>query len=242
MNEKEFNPVISYLNYKDILIILGLWYFMAAFNILAKEIKFDYTLLTNIFHFLFILTGRFIYLALVIFYLTSLYPISFKDLGINFSNFKRQILLSFSLVFCLLISVILLINIPLSFIDKTGFTPLYRINNPEVFINSLIPLALLFLANLLTGFSELFLLTNFVLELFNYTIFNRLISVLLASLFYSVILLHFSPSRILVNFIIALISLFLYLKTDSLIISSFFMAGYYSIYIFYIYGWGFIRF
>jgi len=62
MKKNENNKLISYLNYKDFLIIFGLWYFMAG-------ISFNNTRLTEIFHFLFILTGRFIYLALIIFYL-----------------------------------------------------------------------------------------------------------------------------------------------------------------------------
>jgi hypothetical protein len=242
MKKNKKNKLISYLNYKDFLIIFGLWYFMAGFNTMTTEISFNNTRLTEIFHFLFILTGRFIYLALIIFYLISLYPVSFKEIGFNLRNMKDQFLKVISPLICLLLFVIILINIPLSFSKHPGFVPLYYIDNPQVFINSLLPFSLFFIANLFIALSELFLLTNFVFNLFKYIISNQTLSLLMSSLIYSVILLHFTPGRILINLLIALITLYLYLKTDSLFISSLFLAGYYSIYIVYIYGWSYIRF
>lgn len=237
------DPVIKHLNYKDILIIIGFWYFLAAFGFLVEELTFMQALFfTDFFHYLFVLAARFIYFALILLYLTSLYPISFSDLKIRFSNLKKQLSFTFILVFTLLITVLILINIPLSFKNLQGvFRPLYQTTNPELFINSLLPFFLLFLANMVLALSEQLILANIVCKLFS-LYFNKFLTLILSSFFYSILLLHFDPLHILINFIIAFIALFLFLKLDSLISSSLFVAAYYSIYITYIYGWSYIRF
>lgn len=242
MSKQEFKTIIKHLNYKDLLIILGLWYLMAVVAFLTGELSLKFNVLTDFLHYLFILSGRFIFLALILFYLTSLYQVSFRDIGFIFKNFIKQVFIIFSLLSILLLSVLFFINIPLSYKTLSkSFLPLYMINKPEDFINSLFPFVLLFISNIIFGITEILLLAKILLELFN-TAFNKYIATIFTGLFYSILLLQFKPSQILINFIIAFISLYIYLKNRSLISSSLLIAGYYTIYILYIYGWNFIRF
>lgn len=242
MEQEKSSGFIKYLNYKDILIILGLWLLTVIFGLFTRQFDFKSIFVSNFMHYMFIISGRFIFLALLIFYLTSFYPINFREIGFNNNKIPAQLLLGLSLVFALFIIILLIINIPLSYVPNINFTPVYKIKNPEQLVNSLLPLIFLFIANLVLGFSEQLLLDKIVFELFNFIICNKFISFLLTGLFYSILLFTFTPSRILLNFLIATICLILYFKTDSILSSSIFMAGYYSIYIFYIFGWEFIKF
>ncbi len=243
MKKKEqTEKLIKYLNYKDILIILGTWYFTALIILIARQLTLEHLILTNIFHFLFIVSGRFIYFSLIIFYLNSLYPIEFKDLGLKLSNLKRQFKTSFPKIVLLFIMSLLLINIPLSYAPDINFSALFKITGPDTLLYSLIPYTLLLISCLFISLSEQFILNVVIFELFNYTLFNYFFSLILSALFYSIIISSLTPSRILVNFIAAIISILLYSREDSIIPSSLFMAAYYSIYITYIYGWEFIKF
>ncbi len=243
MKENEYTEkLIKYLNYKDILIILGTWYLTAIIILITRELTLEHIILTNIFHFLFVISGRFIYFSLIIFYLNSLYPVEFKDLGLKLSNIKNQLKFSLPKIILLFIMALLLINIPLSYASDINFSPLFKITGPESLIYSLIPYALLLVSCLFISLSEQFILNVVIFELFRNTLFNYFISLVLSALFYSIIITSLTPSRILVNFIAATISILLYSREDSIIPSSLFMAAYYSTYIAYIYGWSFIKF
>ncbi|QTL99253.1 hypothetical protein GM661_15465 [Iocasia frigidifontis] len=240
MNDKK--GLISYISYKDVLIILGIWYLMLSLNMISKGVNLDYTVLNNFFHFLFIISGRFLSFSFIVFYITSLYPISFADLGIHLKNPLRQLRISSSTSIALIILVIIFINIPLTLTMEKAFSPLIKVNSPEVFVTSILPLLLLIIANLVIALSEQLILVNIFYKLFSKTLFNKFISIIMSSLLYSFLLLNFDPGRILINFLAAAISLFIYSKTESILTSSFFIASYYSIYIIYIFGWNYIGF
>ena len=234
--------LIYYLNYKDILIILGSWYLMGAVLLITRELTLNHILLTDIFHFLFVVSGRFIYFSLVIFYLTSFYSVEFNHLGLKLYNLKEQLTIGLSKTIVLFILVLTLINIPLSYAEDFNLTALFMVIGPDSFISSLLPFTLLFFCCIFISLSEQFILNVVIFELFKSTLFNSFISLILSALLYSLILTNFTPSRILINFIAALISILLYSRRKSIITSSLFMASYYSIYIAYIYGWNFIKF
>lgn len=234
--------LIEYLNYKDILIILGTWYLTAIIILILKEIQFQYALITDIFHFLFIISGRFIYLALISLYLSSLYPLDYEVLGLNFKQFKNQFKDSMSKIILLFLLVIVFINIPASFLTEFEFSPLFKITGPESLVSSLFPFLLIFSACLFISLSEQFILNIVLFELLKFTHLNNFFSLLLSSLLYSIILIELQPGRILLNTLTALISILLYKKRNSIIPASLFTAAYYSLYIVYIYGFDFIRF
>lgn len=239
---KERRKLIEYLNYKDILIILFSWYLMIISILITKELDLNHEFLTDLFHFLFVICGRFILFSLLIFYLTSLYPVEFKDLGLKFREFKKGILPGLSGVILLFILVITFINIPLND-DFTGdFSPLIRINEIDSFVTSLLPFILLFMASIFISLSEQFILNVIIFELFSYTLFPKFFSFILTSLLYSVILIELRPERILMNTLVAMICLLLYWRRESIIPPTIFMASYYALYITYIYGLDFIRF
>ena len=244
MSEQSTNTFIQKLNYKDILIIFGIWYFIATFNFLMGKIVFKYTpQLTGLIHFSFVFCGRFLYLALILFYLISFHSVSFTELGLSFSNIKQQLFPGFYLITFFGAVALILINLPLSFQTLSSkFDPLYQITNPGHFINSLLPLILIFIPSLIIALSEQLILDNIIYEMFNLKI-NSTIAAILASLFYSFFLLTFDPGQILINCFIAAISIYLYIRVNgSLYLPTFFMASYYTIYICYIYGWDFIKF
>ncbi len=238
------NQLLSKINYKDLLIILGIWYFIAAINFLLGEFNFNHTpALTGLFHYLFIVAGRFIYLALIIFYFISLYSISFSDLGLTLKNLKSGLLSAIFLISALFLTILVFINVPLSYnLITSKFNPLYQVKTPDMFVDSLLPLIFIFIPNIIIALSEQVILNNIIFELFNLKL-NTLLAIILSSLFYPVLFLNFNASHILINFIVALISIYLYLKAEgSIIISSLFISGFYSFYIFYIYGWNFLAF
>ena len=244
MFSKNSKNLIKKINYKDIIIVFGTWYFIAIFNFLIGEVNIKYTPnLSGFLHFSFIFTGRFLFLGLIIFYFISIHSVTFSELGLSFFKLKKQIHLTIYFLSFFLIIILLFINIPLSFNSLSDkFHPLFKINSPGNFVKSIIPLLLLFIPNMVIALSEQFILNNIVFELFNLKI-NTIISVILSSLFYSIIVFTFSPSQILINCIIALISIYLYLKANrSLYLPTFIMSIYYSLYIGYIYGWGYLKF
>lgn len=244
MPDKKNNAkFINRLNYKDILIIFGGWYLILALNYLSSQYIINTTpLLGNFLHFLFISAGRFIYLALFIFYHISLYSISFQELGFQFIKIK-QLTFIILLIVLLLLPVLIFINIPLSFnYQGNYFNPVYKVTGPEALIQSLIPFIVLYSFNFIIACSELLILTKIVFSLFSLQIKTN-IALILSSLFYSFLLLQFTPGRILINLLIALIVLYLYQhQRKGIITPALLLAGYYTIYILYIYGWSYIRF
>lgn len=240
--KEERKRLIEYLNYKDILIILFSWYLMIIGILITKELDLKHEFLTELFHFLFVISGRFILFSLLIFYLTSLYPVEFKDLGLDFGDFRKGILPAVSGAIILFILVIVFINIPLTYYFTENFSPLLKINELDNIVTSLLPFSLIFIASIFISLSEQFILNVVIFELFNYTLFNRIVSFILSALLYSVLLVELRPERILLNTLAAMICLLLYWRKESIIPSTLFMAAYYSIYITYIYGFSFIRF
>ncbi|MFW6306309.1 MAG: hypothetical protein ACOC1N_02875 [Bacillota bacterium] len=242
LNNENNHNLISYVNYKDILIVLAAWYIMALIILITRELNLKHNILTGIFHFLFIVSGRFIFLAAVLFYFNSLYSISFHELGFKFKSFFSNISKTSSLFFLLFALTILLINTPLSFMENSNFSPLFKIVGPNSFVTSLFPFLLLYIGCYVVGLAEQFLLNIVIFELFNNTIFNFVISLILAGLFYSIIIMNLDPAKILINFIAAIISIIIYNRNKSIIYSTIFTAGYYACFISYIYGWEFLRF
>ncbi|HHU92646.1 MAG TPA: hypothetical protein GXZ20_05865 [Halanaerobiaceae bacterium] len=241
-DKEERKKLIQYLNYKDILIILGSWYLMALGILISKELDLKHELLTALFHYLFTISGRFILFSLLVFYLTSLYPVEFKDLGLDFREFKKGIFPALSGGILLFILVIVFINMPLSLHPAGKFAGLLKINDLDSFLTSLLPFSLFLLASIFISLSEQFILNVILFDLFNYTLFNKFFSLLLAALLYSVLLLEFRPERILMNTLVALICILLYWRRESIIPPVIFMATYYALYISYVYGLDFIRF
>ncbi|MFW6381466.1 MAG: hypothetical protein ACOCZ3_02875 [Bacillota bacterium] len=235
---------INKLNYKDIIIILGLWYIMALINVLTGSFSLNYTpVLTGFFHHLFIFAGRFLFLGLVIFYLISLYPVTFPELGLKVKYITSQIMTGIILGLGLLLAVLLFINIPLSFNPLTEkFQPLYQLTGPDNFINSMLPFIILFTLNLVLSLSEQLLLNNILFNGLQCKLPN-LMAGLLAALAYSGLLCTFTTQRVIINFIIAIISIYLYTRAGySLILPSIFMSFYYTTYILYVYGWNYLKF
>src|SRR5690554_2779341 len=123
LKEKKGN-LISYINYKDIIIVFSFWYLILFLTAMTKNISFSVPILTNIFHFLFFISGRFIFIGITIFYLSSLYPVSFSKLGLVPLNKKKSFFNGLSTGLVLMLMVLFLINIPLSFSPKGFFSPL----------------------------------------------------------------------------------------------------------------------
>ena len=235
---------IEKLNYKDILIVFFLWYFMASVIMMAKDFIFiNSPILSDLFHYFFVLAGRFIFIAIITFYFISLYSYNFKELGLSFKLSFNEFMKIITLISVLFFLLLFLVNIPLSYNSiSENFRPLYKIYKVEDLIKSLIPLLILIGSALIIAIAEQFLLNCITFELFSYK-FNNYIALILASLFYSIILLDFKPGAILMNFLLGIISIFLYIKSDkNIYIPSLFLASYYAIYIFYVYGFSYIRF
>jgi len=241
IKEKKF---IKKFNYKDILIIFFSWFIIVSLIYIIKDQPLEHApFFSGLINYLFVFSGRFLYLALIILYLISLYTISFTELGLKPNNFKKELYTGIYLSLFLLLFILIFINLPLSFQNiNSSFNPLFEITNVQRLILSLLFLLLLLIPNTIIALSEQFILNNIVFELFNFKL-NTISAVILSCFFYSFFMLTFTPQKILINFIIALISIYLYLKTEgSLYLPTFFLAFNYSINICFIYGWDYLQF
>jgi len=234
---------INKMNYKDIIIIFSIWYFIITINSLLCKSTFNNTpMLRGLFHILFITAGKFLFLSLFIFYFVSLYSLSFPQIGFKFKVNKKQVISTIILIIFFLFLLLLFINISLSYKSMVSkFNPLIKIKSPSALVKSFFSLGFIFLITFIIAVAEMLILNKIVFELFNHFL-NIYLAVILSSLFYSILLVEFNPSRILINFIIGLIVLFLYIKSEkSVLASSLFLAASYTLLITYIYGWNYIK-
>ena len=240
--EQTNKSYITQFNAKDLIIILAFWYISSALNGAAGEITFQYApWLTGYFRLLFISAGRFLFIALSIYYLITLYQQSFTQLGINIKSLWLHLKTAVVLIFILFLFILVFINLPLSYHDLSDvFNPLYEINDFQLLISSFGTLAFLIVPAFIISFSEQFMLNNIIYKLFRLKL-PHLLSLFLSSLFYSVLMLEFQPQHILINLILAIISIYLFIKSsESLLLPVLFATAFYSFYICYIFGWEFI--
>ena len=245
MNKNNFaDEITDYINYKDIIILTGLWFLIISITSVLHQKEFIYhtPLLKGVFNFLFTLASRFIFLALAIFYLISLYEFSLKSLHINFNRFKSQIQQGFIICLFFFIFVLLFINIPLSYnLNSTVFKPLYLITSPLILARSLFSLSLIFISSIIIALSEQLFICR-ILYTYLTDRLNNLFGIIISSLSYSLILADLTLLHVLIHSLVGFISIFLYKKSKSLIFSSIFGGFYYALYIAYIYGWKFPNF
>ncbi|MFW5984920.1 MAG: type II CAAX prenyl endopeptidase Rce1 family protein [Halanaerobiaceae bacterium] len=241
---KKTKKYIHNFNYKDIIIIFAGWYISNLLLSITRTINFPYTpFLNGYFHLLFLSGERFIFLALIIFYLISFYETGFKLLGLQISRIRQELKPALLLIIIFLVLLLVFVNIPLSYQQNVdNFTPLYEANKLENFRTSLGGLLIIFFPTLLISFSEQFMLNNIIFELFNYRL-PSILALLFSSLFFSLLFLNLQPARILLNFLLGVTSIYLYIKAEgSLILPTLFATAFYSFYVCYVFGWPFLQF
>ncbi len=244
MDDNSNSNIIDKINYKDIIIIFSIWYFFLGIIFsLYKALFQDTPYIAGFLHVLFITGGRFMGLAIFIYYFISIYSLSFRELGFKFKNLKKQLFPTIMLIIIFFFLIIIFINFPLSYKYVSGkFNPLIAVKNPADLVSSLFPLFFISLCTLIISFAEIFILSKIVFELFNY-ILNKYLALVLAGLFYSLLLLDLTPEKIMINFILGIILIFLYLKYEkSLLSPALFLSAFYSFSIVYIYGWDCLSF
>jgi len=230
----------NFINYKDIFIVLSLWYLIyyvtkiiINFQITKYSPNFeaiiDYSLFTS---------GRFIFIALTIFYFVSIYNLNIKDFKLNFDfNLKFSIQVFFIIVFLTTI-VIVLINMPLSLNDFSSkdYNPLYKIESPAVFINSLFPYLLFFSANIIIVLAEIFVLEN-ILKNYLSKFLGEKIAIFLSAICYP-LLINISSLLLIIQYILLAFIYFILIKKNKNIFYAVFIgASFYTLMILYIYGW-----
>lgn len=230
---------IHAINYKDILILIGLWYFIYLADLLLQQFAFSHSpFLTDLFRYLFLVAGRFLYATLFIFYFISFYSLTYGELGFKFSPFRNKLKTAFFALLPLAAGTIFAINIPLSFNDLSSrFQPLYQLETPQTFVISLFPLLLLSFSNLIVAGSEQLILNSLLFSTLKTRIPN-ILAAATASIVFSFLSPVCNPTTLYIRFLIAVISIYFYQKTASSIITpTIFQAGFYSLYTVYIYGW-----
>lgn len=237
---KSKSKLQNLINYKDIFIVLSLWYLIyyltkiiISFQITKYSPNFegilDYSLFTS---------GRFIFIALTLFYFISLYNLNIKDFKLSFNfNLKFSLQIFFIIIFLTAI-IILLINMPLSLnnFSSKEYNPLYNINNPSVFINSLFPYLLFFAANIIIVLAEIFILEN-ILKNYLSKFLGERIAIFLSAIFYPLLININSLLLMIQYFILAFIYFILIRKNKNIIYAAFLGASFYSLIVIYIYGW-----
>lgn len=230
----------NFINYKDIFIVLSLWYLIyylskiiISFQITKYSPNFeaiiDYSLFTS---------GRFIFIALTLFYFVSIYNLNIKDFKLNF-NFNLKFLLQvFFIIVFLTTIVVLFINMPLSLnnFSSEEYNPLYKIQNPAIFINSLFPYLLFFSANIIIVLAEIFILEN-ILKIYLAKFLGEKIAIFLSAIFYPLLINITSLLLIIQYILLAFIYFILIKKNKNIIYAVFIGAAFYTLMIIYIYGW-----
>lgn len=234
------SKIQNFINYKDVFIILSLWYLIyyltkiiINFQITKHSPNFegilDYALFTS---------GRFIFLALTLFYFISIYNLKIKDFKLNLKlNLKFTLQIFFIIIF-LTIIIIFLINMPLSLnnFPSQNFDPLYNIQSPANFINSLIPYLLFFISNVIVVLGEIFILEN-IFKIYLANFLGEKIAILFSAVFYPFLLNITSILLIIQYILLAFIYFILIKKNKNIIYAAFLGSSFYTLIIIYIYGW-----
>lgn len=234
------SKIQNFINYKDIFIVLSLWYLIyyltkiiVNFQITKHSPNFegilDYSLFTS---------GRFIFIALTLFYFISIYNLNIKDFKISFNfNLKFTLQIFFIIIF-LTVLIVLLINMPLSLNDfsSKNFNPLYNIETPAIFINSLFPYLLFFIANIIVVLGEIFILEN-IFKIYLSKFFGEKIAILFSAIIYPFLVNINSLLLIIQYMILAFIYFILIKKNKNIIYATFLGSSFYTLITLYIYGW-----
>lgn len=237
---KNKSKIQNFINYKDIFIILSLWYLIYYTTKIITNFKItkyspnlegilDYTLFTS---------GRLIFLILTLFYFTSIYNLKIKDFKLKFKfDLKFTLQIFFIILFATIITV-LLINMPLSLNDfsSSNFDPLYKIDSPTNFINSLFPFLIFFIANIIVVLGEIFILEN-IFKMYLSKFLGEKIAILFAAILYALLLNMSSILFIIQYTLLAFIYFILIKKNKNIIYASFVGSAFYTLIIIYIYGW-----
>lgn len=238
-NSKE-NTLKNIITYKDIFIILSLWYLIYFFTNIINQIEITrYSpQLEGLLEYLFFVSGRLLFIALTLFYFITLYGFTLSDLKIRYKiNFKLflQIML---IILIFSIAIVFLINIPLSLNEFSSekFSPLYKIKSPDDFVNSLFTASFFFIINIIISIGEILVLINIIRPFLN-KISGRKTSIILSCLFYPTLIMAGTYPNIIQYIILATIFFFIVKKTDSIIIPALLGASYYTMIFIYIYGW-----
>ena len=238
--KKKKKKIKNYVNYKDFFIILSLWYLLYFLTKIINQTQFTRNSphLEGLLEYLLLASGRFIFIALALFYFISMYNISLKSLKLKF-NFSIKLLIQiFFLIIFLAIIIVFLINMPLTLNDFSSFKfePLYEVKTPAIFVNSLFTVLFFFIINIVTVLGEIFFLEN-IIKTYLSNFFGEKIAIFISSITYPLFLMVDSLIFSILFFIFALILFILVKKEKSLIPAAIFGSSFYTFIFIYIYGW-----
>ncbi len=230
----------NYVNYKDLFIIISLWYLLYFLTkiINQTQVTRHSPHLEGLLEYSLFASGRFIFIALALFYFISMYNLSLKSLKIKFNLSLKFIFQIFFLIIFLAIIIVFLINMPLILnnFSSNKFEPLYKVKSPAIFVNSLFTVLFFFIINIVTVLGEIFFLEN-IIKAYLSNFFGEKIAILISSITYPFFLMVDSFILSIQFFIFALILFILVKKEKSLIPAAIFGSSFYTFIFIYIYGW-----
>ena len=119
---------------------------------------------------------------------------------------------------------------------SSDFDPLYKIESPSNFINTLFPYLLFFISNIIVVLGEIFILEN-IFKMYISKFFGEKIAILLSAIIYPFLLNITSILLIIQYMLLAFIYFILIKKNKNLIYAAFLGSSFYTLIIIYIYGW-----
>ena len=237
---EEKTKIKNYINYKDLFIILSLWYLLYFLTKIVNQTQVTKHSphLEGLLEYLLFASGRFIFIALALFYFISMYNLSLKNLKFKFNLNIKLLFQIFFLIIFLTIIIVFLINMPLILnnFSSAKFDPLYKVKSPAIFVNSLFPVLFFFIINIVTVLGEIFFLEN-IIKAYLYNFFGEKVAIFISSITYPFLLMIDSFILSIQFFIFAFILFILIKKDESLISAAIFGSAFYTFIFIYIYGW-----
>lgn len=216
------------------------WFLLNGLIILSQQFTFSLKDITDLFHFLYFMSGRLIMIPIILYFATILEERSFAQLGLTKKDLATNIRTGIRLNLPLLAMVLLFINLPLSSgaSKALSFHPLFTIHDPSDLGQSLLYLLPLSFVAFLPALAEELLYRGILWPIFR-KYFGIYVGILFNAAYYAFIFFEFQIEIFLLKFCVGLICAILYHQSGSLAAPVTFQALYHAIFILYIFGFSY---
>ncbi|WP_027339504.1 CPBP family intramembrane glutamic endopeptidase [Halonatronum saccharophilum] len=223
---------------KQIMKLQLIWYLINFLIIFFQSaISFELTFIDDFYKIIFKVIGRSFFISFLLYWSTMIYNLSFRELGINFTDFWTKAKIGIKLSAILFLGVLLL-HLQLA---HNNSNPLVEVINLENLSISLFYFLLLFIAYLIPAFSKELLYRGFIYYHFRKK-FGVFIGFFISLIYYVGSYLNPNLEAIIIYTIVGIINTYLYERNNSILPSTIFQSAYYaclSLYLFSFSGWPF---
>ncbi|AGB40239.1 CAAX amino terminal protease family [Halobacteroides halobius DSM 5150] len=224
-NSKEKMTII------DLIKLQLIWYLTNFLIIFCQNyIQFELPYFNDLYQIIFKVIGRSFFISFLL-YWTTIYNLSFEELGIKFKNFLEDFEIGLEFSLFLLLGIII-INLSIS---EKIIHPLVKISNLTELTLSLFYFGIVVISYLIPAFSKELLYRGLLFYYFKDKLGAKL-GFIVSNLYYVVSYLDLRPGSIIIHLLVGIITTYLYYKTESLIASTIFQTIYQASLIVYLFS------